>query len=145
MDGALVDRHIGDWPHSRTQGRIISVLSCKYPNVQTLPSLTTRTRETRYRVPDVCVVLANPRTRYLLEAPFLIIEVVSEEDRLSSFIEKLREYSAMSTPHIWVVDPRLYEMFTFRSGDLLEVKGDVIATENPRLELTRAEVFKDMD
>ena len=35
--------------------------------------------------------------------------------------------------------------YTFRSGDLLEVKSDVIATQNPRLELTRTEIFKDLD
>jgi hypothetical protein len=36
-------------------------------------------------------------------------------------------------------------MFIFRDGSLLEVKGDVLATGNPRLELTCVEIFNDFD
>jgi Uma2 family endonuclease len=56
-------------------------------------------------------------------------------------IEKLEEYSENGVPNIWLIDPRLQKMFTFRLHTLQEVE-DVIATDDPRLELTRAEVFK---
>ena len=81
----------------------------------------------------------------LLEASFIAIEILSDEDRMSRVIERLREFEAKGTPNIRVIDPDPRQMFTILSGDLLEMKGDVIAAENPRLELARAGVFKDLD
>jgi len=36
-------------------------------------------------------------------------------------------------------------MFIYSQGALQEVRGDVIATGNPRLELTRQEIFAQVD
>lgn len=40
-------------------------------------------------------------------------------------------------------DPIPREMYVFKNGSLLKIKGDIIATESPRLELTRDEIFRD--
>jgi Uma2 family endonuclease len=95
----------------------------------------------RYRLPDVSVLLAAPQTKYLLEPAFLAVEILSESDSMTSIIEKLDEYSRKGVANIWLIDPRLEKMFTFRSANLQEVQ-DIIATDDPRLELTRAEVFQ---
>ena|SRR5436309_2451642 len=145
VDGVLVERNVGEWFHSLIQRNIVGAFFVKYPNVFAVPEFRTKTRETRYRIPDVCVLLGPPKTKVLLEASFVAIEILSDEDRMSRVIERLKEFEAKGTPNIWLIDPDPRQMFTFRAGDLLEVKGDVIATGNPRLELTRAEVFKDMD
>jgi len=88
----------------------------------------------------VCVLLAPPATKFLLDAAYVAIEILSEDDRMSRVIEKLKEYAAKGTPHIWVIDPRLKQMYTFRQNCLAEVEGDLV-TDDPRLELTREEVF----
>ena len=49
----------------------------------------------------------------------------------------------MGTPNIWIFDPRLRQMFAFRLNALQEVPGDVIATDDREIELTREEVFRD--
>ena len=118
----------------------ILAFSRKYPNVYALPELRSQTRDTRYRLPGVSVLLAWPATKYLLDAPFIAIEILSEDDRMSAVIEKLKEYAAKGAPHIWLIDPRLKQMFTFRQNCLAEVD-TTLATENPHLELTRDEVF----
>ena len=143
VDGALVERNVGDWLHSLIQRNIIVAFSRKYPDIYAVPELRGKVKETRYRLPDVSVLLSSPQTKVLLEAPFVAIEILSEQDSMSRVIEKLKEYAAIGTPHIWVFDPRVKQMFTFRSNSLREVEGDVIATDEPRLELTRAEVFQD--
>jgi Uma2 family endonuclease len=140
VDGVLVERNVGDWLHSLIQRNIIIALSRKYPRVYAVPELRSKTRDTRYRLPDVCVLLAPPTTKYLLDAAFVAIEILSEDDRMSALIEKLKEYAAKGTPHIWVIDPRLKQMYTFRQNCLAEVEGDLV-TDDPRLELTREEVF----
>ena len=140
VDGVLVERNVGDLLHSLIQRNIIIAFSRKYPHVYALPELRSQTRDTRYRLPGVSVLLAWPATKYPLDAPFIAIEILSEDDRMSAVIEKLKEYAAKGTPHIWVVDPRLQQMFTFRQNCLAEVEGN-LATDDPRLELTREEVF----
>src|SRR5450432_4464332 len=139
VDGVLVERNVGDWLHSLVQRNIIFALRSKYPNIKAVPELRGKVNPTRYRLPDVTVLLSAPRTRVLLEAAFIAIEILSEDDRMSRVIEKLKEYAAIGTLHIWVFDPRVKLMFTFQSNSLREVDGDVIATDEPRLELIRAE------
>ena len=117
-------------------------LSRKYPHIYALPELRSQTRTTRYRLPDVCVLLAVPRTKYLLDAAFVAIEVLSEDDRMSKMMEKLEEYATKGVPNIWVIDPRLQTISIYSAGTLQEIRDDVIATIDPRLELTRAEIFQ---
>ncbi len=143
VDGELEERNIGEWLHGVVQSNIIFVLGRKYPNIYAVPELRTRTRETRYRIPDVTVVLSPSKTKYLLEAAFLAIEILSEDDRMSKTIEKLREYEAAGIPNIWVFDPRLEQIFSYRGGSLLEVSGPAIRTTgSPEIELTRLEIFR---
>jgi len=144
VDGILVERNVGAWNHGEVQSNIIFALRRKYPNIKVIPELRSKVTDTRYRVPDVCVTLRNPHTRVLMEAPFIAVEILSEEDRVSRLIEKLKEYAAMGTPNIWVFDPRLAEMFVFHGNALHEVEGDTISTKaEPRIELTREEIFQD--
>jgi hypothetical protein len=48
-------------------------------------------------------------------------------------------------PNIWVTDPRLQTMSVYAQGALHEIRGDVVATGDPRLELTRQEIFRQLD
>jgi len=139
VDGVLVERNVGDWLHSLIQRNIIVAFTNKYPRIYAVPELRSRTRPTRYRLPDVCVLLAPPTTKYLLDSAFIAIEILSEGDRMTEVLEKLEEYAAIGTPHIWLIDPRLRQMFTFHQNTLAEVK--ILSTPEPRLELTRDEVF----
>ncbi len=140
VDGVLVERNVGDWLHSLVQSNIIFALRRKYPQIYVMPELRSRTTATRFRLPDVAVLLAPPQTEYLLAAAFVAIEILSKDDRMTEVIEKLQEYAAKGTPHIWIVDPRLRQMFSFQQNCLAEVEGSLL-TANPRLELTRDEVF----
>jgi Uma2 family endonuclease len=143
VDGVLEARNVGEWPHSTVQGNVAFHLRRKYPNVKVRPELRSSVSQTRFRVPDVAVTLANPGTKVLWEAAFLVVEILSEEDRMTRVMLRLDEFAAKGVPHIWLLDPSLRKMYIYRSGDLHEVKEDVIATDDPRLELTREEAFQD--
>ena len=78
-----------------------------------------------------------------MEAAFLAIEVLSEDDRIGRVIDRLEEFATNGTPHIWVFDPRRKKMFRYRGKALQEVEGDTITTDDPRLELTREEIFQE--
>ncbi|MBZ5621371.1 MAG: Uma2 family endonuclease [Acidobacteriia bacterium] len=142
VDGVLVEPNVGDWLHSLIQSNVVYHLRRKYPNIYAVAELRSQTRTTRYRLPDVCVVLAAPKTKYLLDAAFLAVEILSEDDRMSKTMEKLEEYDQKGVANIWVIDPRLRKMSIYSGGSLSEVRGDVIATSDPRLELTRDDIFR---
>src|SRR5512144_2975379 len=91
VDGVLVERNVGDYLHSLIQSNIIFALRTRYPHFKCLPELRSRTTQTRFRLPDVCVLLAPPQTRYLLDAAHIAIEILSEGDKASEVFEKLEE------------------------------------------------------
>ena len=65
----------------------------------------TKVNPPRYRIPDVCVTVGKPEGTIITEPPFLCIEIVSPDDSLTEYREKIREYRAMGVPYIWIVDP----------------------------------------
>lgn len=142
VDGVLEERNVGDWLHSLVQSNLIVAFKRRYPHVYAVPELRSQTRSTRYRLPDVCVLLAAPNTRYLLDAAFIAIEILSDDDRMTKMMEKLEEYDQKGVSNIWVIDPRLQKISVYSNGDLHEERQDVIATADPRLELTREEIFQ---
>lgn len=143
VDGVLVDRNEGELQHSLVQGNVIFALRERYPGVKILPGVTTRVTETRYRLPDVAVTLSVPEGRFITEAPYVAIEILSDEDRASRFLEKLQDYAAMGVPNIWVFELGLKQMFVYHAKSLNQVEGDTISTGEPRIELTRDEIFQD--
>jgi Uma2 family endonuclease len=143
VDGVLVERNVGDWLHSLVQRNMIIALSRKYPRVYAVPELRSQTKATRYRLPDVCVLLTPPKTKYLLDAAYLAIEILSEDDRMTKMMEKLEEYDRNDVSNIWLIDPRLHKMAVYSSGVLNEVRGNMIATSgDPLLQLSRDEIFQ---
>jgi len=92
------------------------------------------------------VLLKARETKYQLEAAFLAIEILSEDDRMSKMMEKLEEYDRKGVPNIWLIDPRLRKTAVYSSGVLNEIRGGLIATNcDPGLELSSDEIFQDLD
>src|SRR5436305_9400744 len=100
VDGVLMERNVGDWLHSLIQSNVLFALRQKYPHLKVVAELRSSVTATRYRLPNVCVQLAAPSTKYLLEAAFVVVEVLSEDDVMSRVIEKLREYADKGVPNI---------------------------------------------
>src|ERR1700730_11039305 len=113
VDGVLVERNVGDWLHSLIQSNVLFALRRRYPHLKVVAELCSSVTGTRYRLPDVCVLQAAPKTKYLLDAAFLVVEVLSESDVMSVVIEKLKEYAAKGVPNIWLIDPRLQVMWVY--------------------------------
>src|ERR1035441_9598029 len=141
VDGVLVERNVGDWLHSLIQSNLLFALRRKYPHLKVVAELRSSVTGTRYRLPDVCALLAAPKTRYLLDAAFLVVEVLSESDVMSVVIEKLREYANKGVPNIWLIDPRLRLLCVYSGAALVEIEGEVIATADGAVELSRSEIF----
>ena len=143
VGGVLVERNVGEKPHSKLQRKLVVALTAKYPSFHVWPELRMKSVENRHRIPDVSVTLTEPETDVLQEPPFIAIEILSKDDAMSDVLEKLAEYAAIGTPNIWLFDPRQRRMYTYRTATLQEITADTLATTDPHIELTRAEIFQD--
>jgi Uma2 family endonuclease len=141
VDGILLERDMGDWLHSLIQSNILFALRKNFPHLKVVAELRTKVTDTQFRLPDVCVLLTAPETRYLINPAYLVVEVLSEKDSMSLVLEKLREYARKGVTNIWLVDPRLKTMSVYRHPVLHEIDADSIATEDGLVQLSRSEVF----
>jgi Clp amino terminal domain, pathogenicity island component/Putative restriction endonuclease len=75
-------------------------------------------------------------------APFLLIEILSPADRFSEVRHAIDEHLAVGLHYVWLFDPGAGHVYiaTHEAG-LHELRGTVLRTENPALELPLAEVF----
>jgi Uma2 family endonuclease len=77
----------------------------------------------------------------LLDAAFLVVEVLSEGDFMSVVIEKLKEYANKGIQNIWVIDPRLRLIYAYRAPALVEIEGEIISSADWSVEVSRSEIF----
>jgi Uma2 family endonuclease len=103
VDGAVVERHVGERPHSRVLGNVVFSLRNCDPRLFVWPEQRVRTIPNRCRVPDVCVTTQDPFTDVFETPPLICIEILSRRDEMSDVLEKLEEYAAAGVRYIWVV------------------------------------------
>ena len=123
LDGVVVERNLGTPGHSRLQKILVFHLAAfeKALQLELFPECRTRITETRYRVPDVLVMLKpfQQTKRALLDPPFLIVEVLSPDDRMKDVVRRFRDYEAFGVKQIVQMDPEDRTTFVFAGGALL--------------------------
>jgi Uma2 family endonuclease len=81
------------------------------------------------KVPDVAVYFTEPLEQVFTTPPFLVIEVLSPEDRWSRMTRKLEDYSAMGCPNIWILDPLRSKAYRYAEETVSEIHGALATTE----------------
>jgi Uma2 family endonuclease len=125
LDGVVSERNVGTPDHSLLQKILVVYLSGfeKELNIAVRPECRIRIAETRYRVPDIAV-MARPfrqSERVALDAPLMIIEIVSPDDRIRDAMQRFREYENMGVRHIIQMDPADRTAVAFVHGDLVRL------------------------
>jgi Uma2 family endonuclease len=145
VDGHIEERNLGEWFHGRLQGELIFYLLSRYrkDGIEVAPEIRVQVKPTRFRIPDVCVTLGDPGERILTKPPFLCIEILSPEDRMTLVEQRIDDYLTMGVPYVWVLDPENKQAYTATSAEgLCEVKSGMLRTANPALEVPLAEIFR---
>lgn len=144
VDGRIEERNLGEFDHSSLQTAIAVYFGSrqKQLGITVVVEQRVQVSPTRFRIPDVCVVLGKTTEQIFRTPPFLWIEVLSPEDRMSRVEQRIDDYLAMGVRYVWLLDPETKRAYaaTADSG-LHEVKASSLKTENPVLELPPAEVF----
>lgn len=141
IDGRLEERNVGEWGHASLQLKVGSFLLTQYGNlgIHVAVEARIRVKAGRFRIPDICVFLSDPGERVPSQPPFLCIEILSPEDRMSRVEIRINDYLAMGVPYVWVLDPETRQAFAATPAEgLREVKGEKMQTANPAIELSLA-------
>jgi Uma2 family endonuclease len=144
VDGAIVERQVGEIPHGIVQSNVVFAFRRRYPGYRVWPEVRVRTIAGRCRIPDVLVVSDRPRTAILETPPLIVVEILSASDVMTNVIEKLYEYTAIGVPNIWVLDPRLKLAYRWTGHALEDVSGEELVSASPEIRLNLAEVFQDL-
>jgi Uma2 family endonuclease len=142
IDGELQENYGGEIDHSYIQTLLAAWFHNDGKRLGLCPLIGVRTRvsPTRYRLPDVTVVKGGkPAGRVITEPPFLAIEIISPEDRLSRMEERIDDYIKFGIRFIWVIDPKTGKGYIYTDQHRIPVEDGIFWTEDPRVELNFAE------
>jgi Uma2 family endonuclease len=144
VDGEVLERNLGGRKHSQIQMALGAYFFARRKDLQieVYPEQRVQVKPNRYRIPDLCVVLGSTKEEIFMQPPFLCIEILFPEDRMSRVWERLHDYFEMGVPNVWVIDPET-RMAHIASppGDLHRVT-DILRTSDPTLEVPLVEIFE---
>lgn len=145
VDGVLEDRNVGEKNHAETQYWLIIHFhqGARKWNIRALPEVRLQVLPERFRVPDIAVFrLPVPDEQVFTHPPFLCIEILSPEDRMSRMQAKIADYLAFGVEYVWVIDPPTRGAWVYQKGFMREVTDGILWTENPRIEIQLAGIFE---
>jgi Uma2 family endonuclease len=138
VDGVIVKRNLGEKAHSKAQRKLVIFFGGLERTLQTycFPEQRVQVTGTRFRVPDVCVYIGEePEEEIFRTPPFLVVEILSKDDRASDLQEKIDDYLAFGVAFVWVIDPRRRAGIVHTAEGSWEVRDGVLTTRDPNIEL----------
>ncbi|MCP5118579.1 MAG: Uma2 family endonuclease [bacterium] len=148
VDGVVVERNLGERDHSELQ----TELSIYFGNrrkelgLRVYVEQRVQVKATRFRIPDVCVVLGGrPSELIFTKPPFICIEILSKDDRFGDLQEKIDDYLEFGVGYVWVIDPRTRRAWVHTSDGAREAKDGVLRTSEPEIIVPLARIFAELE
>jgi len=108
VDGEVQERNLGEFDHGAIQV-FLSAWFFQHRqewDLHVVAETRVRVATERVRIPDVCLVSRKqPIEQVITTPPLAVIEILSPEDRISRYNERLADYRQMGIPNVWVIDP----------------------------------------
>jgi Uma2 family endonuclease len=142
VDGVVLARNLGDYDHARLQMAVSGFYYSRRKEwgIRVVAEQRVQVSLTRFRVPDVCVVLGEPGEHIFRTPPFICIEVLSKDDRLSEMRQRVQDYLAFGVPYVWILDPATRQAWRCIPEGTQEVTE--LRTENPETVVPLADLFE---
>jgi Uma2 family endonuclease len=144
VDGVLVERNVGEKDHAKLQKRLLLYLEqhSRDWNIFVIQETRVQVSPTRYRVPDLCVIAGpEPDQQIFTQPPFLCVEVLSPEDRMSRMQVKIDDYLAFGVPYVWVIDPQSRKAWIYTHDLIREVRDGELRTDGPSITVPLRDLF----
>jgi len=145
VDGSIQERNLGEWSHSRAQARLIAYFFQRELEwkIRVVPEQRVQVSKTRFRVPDVTVILASDATTPILSAPpYLCIEILSKDDTVSDLNERIGDYFRFGVKFVWVIDPLARQAVVYTPGKTQEVLAGMLRTTESSVCAPLEEILK---
>jgi Uma2 family endonuclease len=144
VDGALIERNVGQKDHSKLQGEIFAWFRDRRRalRIAVFPEQRLQVSPTRCRVPDICVVhLPEPEEQVFTQPPCICIEILSPEDRFPKLQDRLDDYLAMGVPNLWVIDPASRRGWRITTEGHFEALDHCLRTPDGQVSLPISDLF----
>jgi len=147
LDGEIVERNMGEIPHAYLQAKLSRLLWQLYSHlgIFVLTEIRIQITSRRYRVADVAVWRdPNIGTGIPTVTPFLVIEILSPEDRMDRMVRmlpKIQEYLAIGVEWVWVIDSGEKSALSYSQKNPAGAVCEVLLTENPAIEIPLSRAF----
>jgi Uma2 family endonuclease len=144
VDGEVLERNRGERDHAWLQAALAAYFFTRRKewNITVLPEMRVQVKPTRFRIPDICVVLGDTEEQILTQPPFLCVEILSPEDRWVRVKERINDFLAMGVPYVWVIDSQTRQAYIATPAEgLREVKDGVLKTTNPAFQVSLTELL----
>jgi Uma2 family endonuclease len=148
IDGEVCERNLGEFPHSDLQSAIVTWLRNRRRkwNVRVVVEQRVQVSPGRFRIPDVSVLSAEGAVdRIISNPPLICIEVLSREDTIKGYRERIADYVAMGVPNIWLFDPERREVWICTNDAMTKVTSDVLGAPGTDIAIPLAEIWADLD
>ena len=137
LEGQLLDKNMGEIDHADLQSAFLVYFRNHYPQFWAGVEVRVQVKASRFRVPDVCVIAGGkPQGRIVKAPPFLVVEVLSPEDRMSEMQERIDDYLAFGAAYVWVVDPVTRRGYVHTADASHEAKDGMLRTIDPAIEVS---------
>ncbi len=144
VDGVVLERNLGEREHSVLQTQLTIRLGNRSQELGIWVYVEHRVqvKPTRFRVPDICVAVGpEPKEPIFNRPPFLCIEILSKDDRMSEMQERIDDYLAFGVRYVWLVDPSRRRAWVYTSAESKEARDGVLRTDNPEIAVPLNEIF----
>lgn len=148
VDGEVIERNMGELPHALLQAELVYRLRSagQTLGLRVLTEIRIPVTPTRFRVADVAVWRPGPiGQRVPTVPPFLVIEILSPEDRLVRLQPKIQEYLAHGAEWVWVIDPDERRALTYSPTHPAGTLVDELRTQNPELVIPLGDLLSVLD
>ena len=144
VDGEVLERNLGTLDHSWIQRALLFYVGAREKELGVIIIQETRLKlgPTHYRIPDLMIIQGGkPNEQIPSQPPFVCIEILSPEDRMSRMEKKIAEYLAFGVGYVWVLNPKTKQAREYTSAGKRSID-DVLRTENPTIEIPLSQIFE---
>jgi len=145
VDGAIEERNLGDTDHAKLQKRLLLLLSLHEEKwgVEALPEARVQVSQTRFRVPDVCVVRTGDADEPIITAaPLVCLEVLSPDDSFAAMRRRAQDYFDMGVPEVWIFNSRTRTVYACTASSVTEHMTGMLRLAGTEVEISIEEAFK---
>jgi Uma2 family endonuclease len=144
LEGRILERNLGEKDHSRQQGLLYGYLLNreKQWGIFIVPEQRVQVKKDRFRIPDICVVVGEaPAEQIFTRPPFLCIEILSQDDRMSEMLERVNDCLAFGVRYVWVLDPRTRCVQIYNGDGVHGIRNGMLWTSDPEILVPLGQLF----